>query len=132
MAGNKVYVQGSYIDVHDNENVYLSVDKAEVNVKDEVKEAVDERPAELTTPRAQELWEEAQEKGWVDEHLQPLVSRPLAALLADRMAEVLDIRNKWKAFELMWNRKHMRNDYNTALDQQQCDDFRKKLMRVIR
>ena len=25
--GNKIYVQGSYVDVHDNENVYLSVDK---------------------------------------------------------------------------------------------------------
>lgn len=31
MAGNNIYVQGSYIDVHDNENVYLSVDKAQVN-----------------------------------------------------------------------------------------------------
>ena len=28
MAGNKVYVQGSYIDVHDNEVVNLSIDKA--------------------------------------------------------------------------------------------------------
>ena len=34
MAGNNVYVQGSYIDVHDNENVYLSVDKAKVTVGD--------------------------------------------------------------------------------------------------
>lgn len=33
MAGNKIYVQGSYIDVHDNENVYLNVDKAEVDVE---------------------------------------------------------------------------------------------------
>ena len=32
MAENKIYVQGSYIDIHDNENVYLSVDKASVNV----------------------------------------------------------------------------------------------------
>lgn len=32
MGGNKIYVQGSYIDVHDNENVYLNVDKAEVNM----------------------------------------------------------------------------------------------------
>ena len=32
MAGNKIYVQGSYIDIHDNENVYLSVDKAEVKM----------------------------------------------------------------------------------------------------
>ncbi len=33
MPGNKIYVQGSYIDVHDNENVYLSVDKAEVKTQ---------------------------------------------------------------------------------------------------
>lgn len=39
MPGNKVYVQGSYIDVHDNQNVYLSVDKAEVTVNDKVRQA---------------------------------------------------------------------------------------------
>jgi hypothetical protein len=35
MAGNTVYVQGSYVDVHDNEVVNLSIDKAgEVKVGD--------------------------------------------------------------------------------------------------
>ena len=34
MAGNTVYVQGSYVDVHDNEVVNLSIDKAgEVHVE---------------------------------------------------------------------------------------------------
>lgn len=32
MAGNTINVQGSYIDVHDNEVVNLNVDKAEVKV----------------------------------------------------------------------------------------------------
>ena len=45
MAGNKIYVQGSYIDIHDNENVYLSVDKAEVKMGQTVAE---EAPATLT------------------------------------------------------------------------------------
>lgn len=31
MAGNTVYVQGSYVDVHDNEVVNLTIDKAMVN-----------------------------------------------------------------------------------------------------
>ena len=31
MAGNTVYVQGSYVDVHDNEVVNLSIDKAMVS-----------------------------------------------------------------------------------------------------
>ena len=45
MAENKIYVQGSYIDIHDNENVYLSVDKAEVRMGQAVAE---EAPATLT------------------------------------------------------------------------------------
>ena len=45
MAENKIYVQGSYIDIHDNENVYLSVDKAEVRMGQTVAE---EAPATLT------------------------------------------------------------------------------------
>ena len=32
MAGNNSYVQGSYVDIHDNEVVNLSVDKGEVRV----------------------------------------------------------------------------------------------------
>jgi hypothetical protein len=42
MAGNTINVKGSYIDIHDNENVYLSVDKAKVNVNDNDKEEVPE------------------------------------------------------------------------------------------
>lgn len=35
MAGNNIYVQGSYVDIHDNEVVNLSVDKAQVRVGDQ-------------------------------------------------------------------------------------------------
>ena len=45
MSGNTINVQGSYIDIHDNENVYLSVDKAEVRMGQTVAE---EAPATLT------------------------------------------------------------------------------------
>lgn len=34
MAGNTVYVQGSYVDVHDNEVVNLSIDKATVKLNE--------------------------------------------------------------------------------------------------
>ena len=32
MAGNNIYVQGSYVDVHDNEVVNLSIDNAQVHL----------------------------------------------------------------------------------------------------
>ena len=34
MAGNTVYVQGNYVDVHDNEVVNLNIDKATVKVQE--------------------------------------------------------------------------------------------------
>ena len=138
MAGNTVYVQGSYVDVHDNEVVNLSIDKAG-RVAVEGCEAGGGAssgggavvPEVLRTARAEALWQKAQAQGWVDEARQPLLSRPLAALLADRMAEVLGIAQKWKVFEQLWQRKNMRNDYNTAMNQQQCDEYMKKFKRII-
>ena len=44
MAGNNIYVKGSYIDIHDNKVVNLSVDKGEVHVdqtNDSVRESCD-------------------------------------------------------------------------------------------
>ncbi len=45
MAGNNIYVKGSYIDIHDNKVVNLSVDKGEVHVdqtNDSVRESGDD------------------------------------------------------------------------------------------
>ena len=59
------------------------------------------------------------------------MKRERDALLADRMAEVLGISAKWKVFEQLWHRSNMRNDYNTAIEQQQCDEHRKNFSRAI-
>lgn len=102
----------------------VDVDESHVHGEAEVPEC-------LRTEAAKKLWEKAVAQGWVDEQWQPLLSRPLAALLADRMAEVLGIAAKWKVFEQLWRRKNIRNDYNTALEQQQCDEYMKKFKRII-
>ena len=49
MAGNNIYVQGSYVDIHDNEVVNLSVDKGEVHVGDNGKTATAIWPAPTGT-----------------------------------------------------------------------------------
>ena len=88
-------------------------------------------PDVLATDGAMTLWRKAQQAGYVDEHYQPLLSRTQAALLADAIAEKLGIRQKWKTFEMLWNRKNMRSDYNLALRQQQSLDFLTELKRMI-
>ena len=86
-----------------------------------------EQPESLATAEAMVLWQKAQQAGYVNEHFRPLLSRTLAALLADTMAERLGIRYKWKLFGALWNRKNMRGDYNDALNQRQTLAFQDSL-----
>ena len=129
MAGNNIYVQGSYIDVHDNEVVNLSVDKGEVHVGDhQLPEKEHVIPEVLA---GSELWHKVQQAGLVDADGLPTVSRPEAALLADMLAERLGIANKWKFFEKLWHRNNMRGDYNTALNQRKSLEFQEKLKKIL-
>ncbi len=84
-------------------------------------------PEALSTEAAMALWKKAQAAGWVDANYQPLISRTQAALLADAMAERLGIKEKWKTFEALWNRKYMRSDYNLALTRKGSLDFQAEL-----
>jgi hypothetical protein len=121
-----VYAPGSqYVDKQFNIGAYpqplpkgKGVDSAEASKS---------LPEVLTTDEAMALWKKAQRVGYVDEHYQPLLSRTQAALLADAMAKHLGIKEKWKVFEGLWNRKYMRSDYNLALTQQQSLDFQDEL-----
>lgn len=122
-------MQGSYIDVHDNEVVNLSVDKGEVHVGDhQLPEKEHVIPEVLA---GSELWHKVQQAGLVDADGLPTVSRPEAALLADMLAERLGIANKWKFFEKLWHRNNMRSDYNTALDQRKSLEFQERLKHIF-
>ena len=84
-------------------------------------------PEALATETAMALWEKAQDAGWVDANYKPTISRTQAALLADAMAERLGIREKWKVFETLWNRKYMYRDYYGALSQKKSLKFQDEL-----
>ena len=127
MAGNKIYVQGNYVDVHDNEVVNLSIDKAgTVNVSKRQEERVQTDVPEVLAKS--ELWERLKQAGLIDDDGQPTVSRPEAALMANMLAYRLNITNKWKMFEarrcgtvticavttiLLWNK---RSHWNFRID----------------
>jgi hypothetical protein len=100
----------------------------ELESAEEPAEEVAEVPEILTES---ELWKKVQEAGLVDEDGQPTVSRTEAALLADELAERLDISHKWKLFETLWHRNNMRGDYNTALEQKKSLLFQEKLKKLL-
>ena len=93
--------------------------------------AMGDLPEVLCTEAAMALWKKAQAAGWMDANYQPLISRTQSALLADAIAERLGIREKWKTFETLWNRKNIRSDYNLALRQHQSLDFQDELKRIL-
>lgn len=105
--------------------------KDEGNLKGMEKGAED-LPQSLATDEAMTLWKKAQSAGYVDGNYQPLISRTQAALLADAMAERLGIKEKWKVFETLWNRKNMYRDYYKALNLQQSLTFQDKIKRLFR
>lgn len=114
MAGNNIYVQGSYIDVHDNENVYLSVDKAEVRKGDGQEVNVPQQepvvPDVLLTKEADVIFHDLREAGFIvpDGYgLAEGVSANQAAYIADRMAARLGIAKKWKVFGQLWGIRNM-------------------------
>ena len=129
MAANTVYVQGPYVDVHDNEVVNLSVDKAgkvQVDSRQMSEDCV--IPNELAES---ELWQKLIDANLLDDNGQPTVSRPDAALMANMISVRLGISNKWKLFEKVWHRNNMRGDFNTALEQRKSLDFQEKLKNIL-
>ena len=68
----------------------------------------------------------------MDDNYQPTISRTQAALLADAMAIRLGIREKWKVFEMLWNRKNMYRDYYEALNQKKSLVFQDELKKLLR
>ena len=52
-------------------------------------------------------------------------------VLADAMAERLDIKEKWKVFEALWHRRNMHKDFYLAFGQQQTSDFQDELKELF-
>ena len=89
-------------------------------------------PPLLRTDKAMVLWQKAQDAGYVDANYQPLISRTQSALLANAMAKQLGIKEKWKVFEGLWNRKNMYRDYYKALNLQQSLAFQDEIKKLFR
>ena len=119
MAGNTVYVQGSYIDVHDNKEVNLNIDKAMVTVQesDGENDSTDkpkELPYELSTPTAMGYWKKLRDGGWVDEHWQrtELMTRSAAGYTVFCFSKVLNLEGGWSVFEDFWGCKNLRQEFD--------------------
>lgn len=140
MNPHNIYVQGSYNDIHDNVNVYLSIDKAQVQISSQPAETIEttddeppQLPDELQTPCAQVLLEKLQQAGLMDGNAQPVrLSIAEKGMLASFLAERLDIKNLWKVFGDCWGMKSetLRRAWNKAMEQKKTIAFQEKLKSI--
>ena len=131
-----IYGKGSlHVDHVDNQNFYGDACPKAKTLPDPPcvgrEKCTGELPEVLRVDKAMVLWQKAQDAGYVDDNYQPLISRTQAALLADAMAERLGIKEKWKVFEGLWNRKNMYHDYYQALDQRKTLFFRDEIKKIF-
>lgn len=137
MAGNNIYVQGSYIDIHDNENVYLSVDKAEVRMGQEMAgERTEKRSVSevLTTERAKELMTRLADADILTDQWQPRgLSGAERALVARTLSDRLGIADVWQVFGCLWGLKpeSLRASFNKALEQKKSLGFQDRLKNIL-
>jgi hypothetical protein len=137
MAGNNIYVQGSYIDVHDNENVYLSVDKAEVRMGQQMAgERTEKRPVSevLTTERAKELMTRLADADILTDQWQPReLSGAERALVARTLSDRLGIADVWQVFGSLWDEKPetLRSYFNKAYVQKKSLSFQDRIKKIL-
>ena len=128
-----IYGKGSlHVDHVDTQNFYGDACPKPTIKQEKGNEDTPTLPASLCTEQAMVLWEKARQAGYVDDNYQPLISRTQAALLAYEMARCLGIKDKWKVFETLWNRKNMYRDYYKALNLQQSLTFQDEIKRLFR
>lgn len=93
-------------------------------------------PEGLDTPEASLLLKKARKAGLLDERWQPRgeykMSKRKASVLAFVIGCELGLNPLWSPFEILWQRKNMRIDYNGATTTEYYNDLEKKILRIIR
>ena len=130
-------MHGSYIDVHDNENVYLSVDKAEVRMgQQKPADKGDDHvvPEGLRSEAAEALLKKLVDAGMLTEDWQSRVlSNAERGLVARELSCRLNIVEVWKAFGQLWgmNPEVLRSSFNKALEQRKSLGFQERLKKIL-
>ena len=105
--------------------------ETQINIENPPKQPTTNPEKEQPLPNPLQKEREPRFAGYVDAHYQSLLSRTQSALLADAIAERLGIREKWKTFETLWNRKNMYRDYYQAQDQRKTLFFQDEIKKIL-
>lgn len=90
----------------------------------------------INTPEAQQLWEKAQDAGWVDAERQPtdrLTTKAAKAVFANVMIELLNIpQPSYEPFEALWGETDLRGSYSSGNSYSKNIDLKTKIKGQLR
>jgi len=89
-------------------------------------------PDELNKPAAIRLLKYAHKQGWLDANYQPVISRTKAAILANQIGILCNIKPRWRPFEKLWHREHLCKDYDKAQHQPSTGDIELEIKRKLK
>lgn len=141
MAGvtftGSVTFNGPMFDIHDNDNVYLSVDKAEVKKGQQVTADKGEKrslPEVLMTEKAKEMMMRLVDADILTDQWQPKkLSGTEYGLVAKMISERLGINDVWQVFGSLWDEKPetLRSYFNKAYGQKKSLCFQDQLKNIL-
>lgn len=109
-------------------------EKDEKRNVNEGKKGDEEGKGVLMSKSAMKEWRKLQEKGWIDENLQPTTNMQMAAVIASVLGEKLKLKPKWAAFESLWEMKGLATRLTRALSggsgKRYCD-FQKEVEKAL-
>lgn len=100
-------------------------EKGEKRNVNEGKRGDEEGKGVLMSRSAMKEWRKLQEKGWIDENLQPTTNMQMAAVIASVLGEKLKLKPKWAAFESLWNMKGLATKLTRALNGGNSEEYYK-------
>jgi len=95
-------------------------------------EEVAELPEELQGEKKEAMLKRFVEEGLLTDDYMPSedLSRTQKAVLADRLAELMDIKDKWKFFESFWGLRALATALTKGLEQKNMAEFMKRIKKV--
>lgn len=127
-----IHIAGDMFNIHDNQNVNISMNGEPVKLSEKKRVEVPER---LTTADAEELMADLVDAGILHNNWQPNgLSGTERALVAKAVCDRLEIKEVWQVFGRLWNEKPetLRSYLNKALEQKKSLEFQDKLQKILR
>lgn len=97
---------------------------------------IQREPAVLFTPEAMEIWKKLQDAGYINSEYKTIITKEMTenkfTVIASIMGDILNLPNRWKPFETLWEFKNMSVKFNNAVKADYYPGFYKDMKELLK